>query len=443
MKLPNQEELINSLINNCINEYNEIINIEKEFNNNKQSQILNTLEKINSFITENKTNPNPKILETKFIKNSLDLFNKIINDKEFTDVNEKLFNNILSLFKRIQIGKGFSNPEKFFYFENYLRLLIESIKYKSHYRNYFINSLKEISDNLFNKETYDKYLIKLINNEFIDSIFSSIENYYEDQIVNREVNNTLCAICINSEELGKYIVEKGGLAKILDELKFIIKKDDLSSEIIKFSSLRFIDTLVKDNSTMDNFLELKGGELILKIINSHFDKDDNQNDNDDRENLNLNINLSNSKNKKEKITIDEYLTNTTINLTKDKQIDCLDENIFKFNQQKSENFNEDNISSRIFSISKGSNLNLLKKTSFLGNITGLTNNFSNEINLNDNLNKETKNIFSKLISSKKKRKNESPQYLVYCIKIIDTNIKQGKRDFNDPKLFRNIIKLIK
>jgi hypothetical protein len=439
MKLPNQEELINSLINNSINEFNEILSNEKEFNNVKQNQILNSLEKINSFISENKINSNQKILETNFIKNSIELFKKIINDKEFTDTNEKLFNNILSLFKRIQIGKGFSNPENAKYFENYLILLIESIKYKSHYKNFYINSLKEISQHLLKKETYDNYLINLINYEFIDCIFSNIENYYEDQTVNREMNNTLCAICVNSEELGKYILDKGGLAKIIDELKFLVKKDDPLSEDIKFSSLRFIDTLVKDNISMENFLELKGGELILKIINIHFDKDENKNDNDKVENL------ASSKNKKEKVTIYEYLTTTTINLTKEKQKDSLDENSLRFNQQKNYDLYEENKSSAVNSISKRIDLNLIKKSSFFSNILGITNNFSNENenNSNKNLNKKTKNIFNKIISSKKKRKNESPQYLVYCIKIIDTNIKQGRKDFNDHKLFRNILKLIK
>lgn len=432
MKLPNQEEIINSLINNSIKDFNEYINNDKDFENVKQSQILNTIEKINSFIPENKINP--KILEKNFIENLLKLFELIIQDKEFSDTNERLFNNVLSLFKRIQIGKGFYIEENSEKFGKYLLLLTESIKFKSQYRDFYINSLKEISEHLYKKETYEKFLKDLIDNEFINYIFLSIENYYEDQIVNREINNTLCAICINSEELGKYIVEKGGAANILNELKFLLKKDDPVSESIKFSSWRFIDTLVKENSTMETFLELKGADLIQKYINKHFEE------NEEKKNKGSFLNL-----KREKTPIEYYLTKSTINLTKEKQKDILNENSNKFNQQKEEMFLEEQNSKKEKRIDKGKGLNLLKKTSFFGNIMGLgdTNSILNEENSTTEKPNKKINIFKKLISKSMKKKKESPQYLVYCIKIIDTNIKQGRKDFNDPKLFRTIMKLIK
>ena len=84
MKLPNQEEIINSLINNSINDFNRYIESEDEFDHVKQSKILNTIEKINSFIPENVVNVrNPKILEENFIKNSLKLFDLTMPIKNF------------------------------------------------------------------------------------------------------------------------------------------------------------------------------------------------------------------------------------------------------------------------------------------------------------------------------------------------------------------------
>jgi hypothetical protein len=162
MKLPNQQELINSLINNSISDFNEYINNEKEFDQVKQSQILNTVEKINSFIPENKMNP--KIVEKIFVENSLKLFELISEDKEFSDTNERLFNNVLSLFKRIQISKEFFKEDNSVNIAKYLRLLVESIKFKSQYRDFYINSLKECSDHLYKKETYEKYFQDLIDN---------------------------------------------------------------------------------------------------------------------------------------------------------------------------------------------------------------------------------------------------------------------------------------
>ena len=123
------------------------------------------------------------------------------------------------------------------------------------------------------KDNFDKLLSEKIDNDFVDCLFASNENYLEDNSVSREINNTLCGLCINSETLAKYIVEKGGLANIIDELKFLVDQDDIKSENIKFSGLlgesaRTTPLLAVTARILPMSVLLKSSLMILDLINS-------------------------------------------------------------------------------------------------------------------------------------------------------------------------------
>lgn len=402
---------------------------------------MNNLEKINAFSSDNKINS--KILEKEFIENCLIIVKKENADKEISDTNEKLLFNLLSVFKLIQSGKAFKNKEENKPLYNaYLDHLLDTVKTKSHYRDLFINGLRSLCKIIYNKDNYEKFLANKIEDDFIDSLFVSNENYLEDAPVLREINNTLCGLCINSETLAKYIVTKGGLANILEELRLIVKQDDPTSENIKYSGLKFIDSLVKENSNMDKFIQLKGGDLVLKFLKRFMTQDDEQNQNTN----------------KRDIILSDYLTNTTIMLYNDKSKEYLNEKSLNYNlmtrnssqfinsilDEVTSNYREwDNSDLATSSTNKREDIS--KRTSVFSEILG----FSSEANSeriqssNKSFYKKTSNLFTPMIIKKSKTKAKFSPYLVYLIKIIDTNIKQGRNDFNNPKLFKNILSLIK
>lgn len=413
------------------------------------------MEKINAFSIENKINP--KLVDVNFIENMLKLFQKVLEDKEISDINEKLLFNVLVVFALIQKGKGFKNlgEQGKDLFNQYLVKLLETIKDKSHYRDLYIMSLCGLCKYIYNKENFEKFLADKINNEFVDSLFSSSENYLEDNQVSREINNSLCGLCINSENLAKYIVDRGGLANIIEELKFLVNEDDAQSENIKYSGLKFIDTIVTENSYMEKFIQLKGANLINKFLKRFFADEEQDN--------------SNENSNKNRLSISDYLTNTTINLFDDKKGNAFSEplapnsvgkklvsrfslkNVLFGNIEEGASHEMDNADLNSIAGNNRRGMERFKKGSFIGDLLNNgVNNDDNSLN-GDNLSrggnrsfyKKSSNLFKPMLIKKTKNIQKFAPYLVYCIKIIDTNVKQGRQEFNNPKLFKNIISLIK
>ena len=328
--------------------------------------------------------------------------------------------NLLSILKLINFSNGFLDAKILDYF---LNLLINGIKEKSHYKEFFINSLKNLCDYIYNKEKFENLFLQKINYDFIDSLFLSSENYLDDNEVGREINNTLCVLCINSENLAKYIVEKGGLANIIEELKFSVKQDDDKSEIIKFSGLKFIDTLVKENSNMEKFIKLRGPELILKFINRFIDDENIEQDNN---NPLIQEGMENNE-----LCLNDYITNTTIVINDSKNNENLDVNSLKYNKE--------NLDEKYFGNNnqeESSAENNKKKIKVFEFVNNLKNKFI----------KKTSNYIEQQVVVQKtqnKKKYKYSPYLVYCINIIDSNYKQGRNEFNNPKLIKKIISLIR
>lgn len=407
---------------NNINEIEKTVNSTDFIENfeNTKSRLLLNLERINAYSSENKINP--LLLELNFIESLLKLFSKSLEDSEISDTNEKMLFNLLSILKLINFSNGFSDAK---ILDDFLNLLINGIKEKSHYKEFFINSLKNLCDYIYNKEKFENLLLKKINFEFIDSLFLSSENYLDDNEVGREINNTLCGLCIYSENLAKYIVEKGGLANIIEELKFSVKQDDEKSEIIKFSGLKFIDTLVKENSNMEKFIKLRGMELILKFINRFIE--DESIEQDINNNPVIQGGMENNF-----LCLNDYSTNTTIVINDRKNNENLEVNSLKYNKENLDEkyFGNNNQEE---STAENNNKKSIKINEF---VNGLKNIFI----------KKTSNYIEQQVVVQKtqnKQKNKYSPYLVYCINIIDTNFNQGRNEFNNPKLFKNIISLIR
>ena len=396
-------------------------------------------------------------MDVNFIENLLKQFQKALDDKEISDINEKLLYNLLGVFALIQKGKGFKKLGKAgqALFDEYLLKLLETIKTKSHYKDLYIMSLCKLNKHIYNKDNFEKLLADKINNDFVDSLFTSSENYLEENQVSREINNTLCGLCINSDKLAKYIVERGGLANIIDELKFLVNEDDVQSENIKYSGLKFIDSIVTENSNMEKFIQLKGANLINKFLKRFFCEEEDENSSDSVS--------------KSRLKISDYLTNTTINLFMENKRNTIIEpsspssnggklvsrfslkNVLFGNIEESASRELDNADLNTAAIGNRRGLEKFKKGSFVGDFLNIGSN-SEDNNCdgegynkggNRSFYKKTSNLFKPMIIKKTKNAQKFAPYLVYCIKIIDSNVKQGRQDFNNPKLFKNVISLVK
>jgi hypothetical protein len=270
IKLPGQEKVIEEILKSNLNELHEVLSNNQTISDTSgKLNLLNNLEKINAFSS------NKKQIEFLSSQNFLSDLEKIIlssvQDKEVTDINEKLLQNEISLLKKIneEIKNKSStlSPEekqkKISIITNSLLLLM---KEKSNFRDIFLSSSRQISNFLSDENIFEQNLKTSLNTQFVDSLFETSENYIDDSEVSKEINNILCNLCLRSEQLANYIVQKGGLKNVMEELKSSVSLNDPNSKLMKINGLKFLHSLVKDNSNMEKFLNSNGVNLIFNLI---------------------------------------------------------------------------------------------------------------------------------------------------------------------------------
>lgn len=419
--------------------------------------------------------------------------------------------------------------------KDFVDMLISVIKDKSHYRDALLEALKTLSNLVLDKNFFEKNLKEKIDKSLIDALFNANENYLEDLPVSSEINNLLCVICIRSDELAKYIVEKGGLQNIIEEIRSLIKLNDPVSQSKKLFGLKFIESLVKDEENMQKFVQLKGADLVLNLMNSCIQFQDEQNSKkiDELKNSensqiikhnNFVVRNSVFPGKQVDVSSSSKSINNSFKKGKENDFDSGLENGFASRNQnalgaeiiedlknrntlnasrKSENydFNNENkndssevsakldclacyitetqikiYESKNFSNSKSeinnSNYNNKKAKSDENNAevsdansqNNSTLNNSNaevnssfeakedeNINLNDDffsfeeirIKNENLDDIESTLNNESKEKNNFIPYLVYCFKIIQLNLRFKMKDFIDPRLFSNVVQLLK
>ena len=100
----------------------------------------------------------------------------------------------------------------------------------------------------------------------INAFFDNSENYVDDVEVTKEVNNMLSALCMKSKKLCQIIIDRGGLANVMEELKGNSKLNDEAANNAKLNGLKFINSLCKDEKQLDKFLAAGGLDLIHNIM---------------------------------------------------------------------------------------------------------------------------------------------------------------------------------
>jgi len=223
-----------------------------------KQKLLNNLEIINSFST-NKTQFENLNNEEEFVPNLKTALDKIFQETSMTQVAEKLFNNLLSLLKKMNTLEAFDH-------EYTVQKLIDIIKNKSNLRDILLSATEEFLKYLIDEELYSKLLKGKLDNSFIDAIFDDIDNYLGDIVVSKELNNILRYLCLRDEQMATYIKKKGGLANVLEELKSNIGSDDANSKQMKLNAIKMLSSLCNDKEGMESFIVANGAELLNKIL---------------------------------------------------------------------------------------------------------------------------------------------------------------------------------
>ena len=137
----------------------------------------------------------------------------------------------------------------------------------------------------------------LLDENLINALFDNSENYVDDVEVTKEVNNILSALCMKSPKLCQLIIDRGGLANVMEELKGNSKLNDDVANSAKLNGLKFIDSLCQDEKQLDKFLTAGGLDLIHNIMKTELG--DFNNDKKDplyyatRETFSFNVDLAN------------------------------------------------------------------------------------------------------------------------------------------------------
>lgn len=477
-KIKGQDNLVRQIVERNIKALSDIVNAEdfdKKFDENK-SNILECLEKINTFTTEK-----DPIIDQSLLKSLDKIKEKAMNDQEISETNDKMLYNLLKLYEKAYKSGELAKKENGE--SDFVDFLLDIIKNKSHYRDPFLAALKIFNNMMLDKPTFDKLLESKIDESLIDALFNASDNYIDDIPVTSEINNALCMICSRSDKFAKYIVEKGGLQNIVEELRSLINLNDPVSQSKKKFGLKFIESLVKDESNMEKFIDLKGDDLIHNLMKSCLDQNKeneknkikdsigNINDNNDDANKNYNKNSlalndkSNSANNENDDKFGSEIIKEMNNLNKSEL------NKIEKEQQENEDKNQEENKKTIKQINnKVDNLNcfnnyITETCINIGNL-GDSNNSDNEkdknlsnssLETNDDSNTsgsidEEEDLFKEDKESNDGKidtneidedKKNSSNYLVHCFRIIMMNLKQNKKDFVDNRLFGNITSLLK
>ena len=299
-QVPGQDTNAEELIKDAIVGFNE--NIKNDFSLPETKQkLLNNLEIINSFST-NKTQFENLNNEAEFITNLKTALDKIFEETNMTQVSEKLFNNLLSLLKKL-------NSLEVFDHEYIIGKLISIIKNKSNLRDILLSATEEFSKYLMDEELYSKLLKGKLDNSFIDAIFEDIDNNLGDIKVSKELNNILCYLCLRDEQMAAYIKSKGGLTNVLEELKGNIDSDDVNSKQMKINAIKMLSSLCNDKEGMESLIKANGLELLNKTLENEADNYGDFKPNDDKNLFKTRgiLKITEKEEKEEENKIDNYI----------------------------------------------------------------------------------------------------------------------------------------
>ena len=262
LMLPGQEKNAENIIKESIKNFHENVN-NKEYNSENKNKMMVDLETINAFSSNKKQNE--MLVENKeFITDLNKSIQLTLNDEQdISDVYEKLVMNQTSVMRKLKDNANEDNNVH----KDITRNIKNLITKKSNYNDILLSNIKILSDYTKNENLYNKYLNKnIIDKKFIDNLLEISENYINNPEITKEINNILCNIALRDENLADYIVQKGGLMTVFENIKENVGLNDEESRQIKLNSLKMLNTLLNDDKNIEKFLKFKGDNLIESIL---------------------------------------------------------------------------------------------------------------------------------------------------------------------------------
>ena len=293
------------------------------------------------------------------------------NDEEVSNTIDKLLQNDSGILKKIKDNLTSKDDERH---GDVAKDTLKIIEKKSNFEEPLLLSCKNLSDYVKDDTLYNKHLDDKIDDNFVDKLFEIQDNYLDNPEITKEINNLLCYLALRNPKFAETIIKKGGLAKVIEELKAVANLNDENSKMLKLNGLKMLNSLLSNNKNLDEFLNAGGVDLINKIVKNEVDQTPSTKTKEDTENENPS---------------DKYLTHGTICTKTPEQLK---------EEEK-------------LGINSFANLGISKEES---STTG---------------------------GEEDKTSDDSDNYFVQCLKIINKGLDNGKDEFVDDKTVRNLTNL--
>ena len=388
-KLPGQAKLTDGIIKDAIKEFHE--NVQKDFKNEEnKNKILNNEEIINSF-TSNKE-AIKSLLEPEFIKDLNKACDMTSNDDEVSITIDKLLQNHAGIYKKIKDNIPSKEDERH---KDIVDSTLKVIEKKSHFAEPLLLNCKILSDYVKDDTLYNNHLKDKVDDKLVDELFEIEDNYLDNPEITKEINNLLCYLSLRNPKLAETIIKKGGLSKVIEELKSVADLNDDNSKMLKLNGLKMLNSLLNNNKNLDEFLNAGGVDLINKIVKNEVDNAPHTKIKEDPDNMNPS---------------DKYLTKGTISTKTPEQLK---------EEEK-------------LGINSFANLGLSKEEADKKRTEILN-------DIKENKRKDSND--SSTTGEEESPTEDSDNYFVQCLKIINKGLDNGKNEFVDDKTVKNLTNL--
>ena len=390
MKLPGQGVLIEEILTDTIKDFHE--NLRHNFGDNKiRNKILNDLIIINSYSTS-KTQIKKLVSKQEFIQDFIKCVNKTIQSNESSQIIERLFTCEVEIIKKIK--ENIDESEESLH-QNFCEFLLKILFHPSIFSESFLLTANTLLLYIKDDILYDKCLSNKIDENFIGQVLDQEENYIDNPNISKVINNILSCLALKNPNFAKYIVRKGGLVNLIDDLKTIVNLNDEISLQTKLNGLIMLDSLLNEEKNMEIFINSNGIELINNIIKNEILIKQKKDIGSDFFSLE-----------------DQYRTLSIINLdTTQKKIENIKKDK-KIIRRKSSNITTDIIIRES---------NVRNSSKFLIN---------DEINFENNQEEDID-----------ESQYNNDNYMFYCMKIINKGLGCNKYDFIDKETMNNLLKI--
>ena len=393
MKFQNQSVHIKEYIIDAIKNFHE--DMKNNFKENKtRISLLNDLLIINSYTT-NKSQIKILTSNNEFIQDFIKCVKQTIEVNESSHIIEKLFTCEIQIIKKIKENADDIDDN---IHSNFCDFLLKILFHPSIFSESFLLTANTLLIYIKDNNLYYKCLSDKIDEKFIEEFLDQEENYIDNPEISRVINNILSCLALKNPNFAKYIVRKGGLVNIIDNLKTLVNLNDENSMQTKLNGLIMINSLLNEEKNMEVFIQSNGIELINNLIkNDILIKQKNENEN-------------------ELISLeDQYKTLCCINL------DTIQKNLPNIKKEKKKNRR------------KSSNIttDIIIRETITRNSSKIVNNFNNnEVNFEENNNENLED-------------NESDDNIdmLYCMKIINKGLNKNKNEFIDKETISNLLKI--